>query len=237
MAVTSDLVYDFGLGLSFTESIALAGILSLTSLGLAAKVLVDEGHLREPIGIRIFTTALIAELIALLLVGLTIGEHTAQMSWSGVLVLLAQIAGFTVVTWVLASRVIPPAIVLLQRLLYVPQLSFGARARRTLSHRRGRPRRWAPRGPGGLALRGGAFRDALPGSARHRPGDAKRRRGALRAPVLRGGRAAHEPVLHGAAGTDHRGAGARSPRREVRGRAHRRPRGPTGHALRTGYPG
>ena len=125
MAVTSDVIHDFGLGLDFTESIALAGILSLTSLGVAAKVLVDEGHLREPIGIRIFTTALIAELLALLVVGFTIGEHTHQMSVLGVLVLLAQIAGFTVVTWVLASRVIPPLIVLLQRFLYVPQLSFG----------------------------------------------------------------------------------------------------------------
>ena len=125
MAVTSDIVHDFGLGLDYTEAIALAGILSLTSLGVAAKVLVDGGHLREPIGIRIFTTALIAELIALLVVGFTIGEHTHQMSWSGVLVLLAQIAGFTVVTWVLASRVIPPLIVVLQRILYVPQLSFG----------------------------------------------------------------------------------------------------------------
>lgn len=125
MAVTSDIVHDFGLGLDYTEAIALAGILSLTSLGVAAKVLVDEGHLREPIGIRIFTTALIAELIALLVVGFTIGEHTHEMSWSGVLVLLAQIAGFTVVTWILASRVIPPLIVLLQRFLYVPQLSFG----------------------------------------------------------------------------------------------------------------
>ena len=125
MAVTSDVVHDFGLGLHLTESIALAGILSLTSLGLAAKVLVDEGHLREPIGIRIFTTALIAELLALLLVGFAIGDHSERAGWSGVLVLLAQIAGFTVVTWILASRVIPPAIMLLQRLLYVPQLSFG----------------------------------------------------------------------------------------------------------------
>ena len=125
MAVTSDIVHDFGLGLDFSESIALAGILSLTSLGVAAKVLVDEGHLREPIGIRIFTTALIAELIALLLVGFSIGEHTHQMSWSGVFILLAQIAAFTVVTWILASRVIPPLIMLLQRFLYVPQLSFG----------------------------------------------------------------------------------------------------------------
>ena len=125
MAVTSDIVHDFGLGLDFSESIALAGILALTSLGLAAKVLVDGGYLREPIGIRIFTTALIAELIALLVVGFTIGEHTHEMSWGGVLVLLVQIAGFTVVTWVLASRVIPPLIMLLQRILYVPQLSFG----------------------------------------------------------------------------------------------------------------
>ena len=125
MAVTSDIVHDFGLGLDFSESIALAGILSLTSLGVAAKVLVDEGHLRAPIGIRIFTTALIAELIALLLVGFSIGEHTHQMSWIGVFILLAQIAAFTVVTWILASRVIPPLIMLLQRFLYVPQLSFG----------------------------------------------------------------------------------------------------------------
>ena len=125
MAVTSDIVHDFGLGLDFSESIALAGILALTSLGLAAKVLVDGGYLREPIGIRIFTTALIAELIALLVVGFTIGEHATEMSWGGVLILLVQIAGFTVVTWVLASRVIPPLIMLLQRFLYVPQLSFG----------------------------------------------------------------------------------------------------------------
>ena len=86
MAVTSDVVHDFGPGLDFSESIALAGILSLTSLGVAAKVLVDEGHLRAPIGIRIFTTALIAELSALLLVGFSIGEHTHQMSWSGVFI-------------------------------------------------------------------------------------------------------------------------------------------------------
>ncbi len=47
------------------------------------------------------------------------------MSLQGVLILLAQIAGFTVVTWVVGSRLIPPLIMLLQRILYVPQLSFG----------------------------------------------------------------------------------------------------------------
>ncbi len=123
--VTSDVIYDFGLGLTFTGSLALAGVLSLTSLGVVAKVLVDEGRLKEPIGIQIFTTALIAELLTLLLVGFTIGEHVNHLGWESVLALPLKIAVFTVVTWVLASRVLPPLIVLLKRFLHVPQLSFG----------------------------------------------------------------------------------------------------------------
>ena len=125
LSVTSDLIYDFGLNLTFAGSLALAGILSLTSLGVVAKVLVDEGRLKEPIGIQIFTTALIAELLTLLLVGFTIGDHVQHLSWKSVLILLGKIAGFTVITWVLASRVLPPLIVLLKRFLHVPQLSFG----------------------------------------------------------------------------------------------------------------
>ena len=125
LAVTSDMIYDFGLGLTFTGSLALAGILALTSLGVVAKVLVDEGRLKQPIGIQIFTTALIAELLTLLLVGFTIGEHVHHLSWQSLLILPAKIAVFTVVTWVLASRVLPPLIVLLKRFLHVPQLSFG----------------------------------------------------------------------------------------------------------------
>ena len=125
LSVTSDMFYDFGLGLTFAGSLALAGILSLTSLGVVAKVLVDEGRLREPIGIQIFTTALIAELLTLLLVGFTIGGHVEHLSWESVFILLGKIAGFTVVTWLLASRVLPPLIVLLKRFLHVPQLSFG----------------------------------------------------------------------------------------------------------------
>ena len=97
----------------------------MTSLGVVAKVLVDEGRLKEPIGIQIFTTALIAELLTLLLVGFTLGDHVHHLSWKSVLILLGKIAGFTVVTWVLASRVLPPLIVLLKRFLHVPQLSFG----------------------------------------------------------------------------------------------------------------
>ena len=125
LGVTSGAVHDFGLDLDFSESLALAGILSMSSLGVVAKVLADEGRLREPIGIEIFTTVIIAELLALLLVGFTIGEHSHDLGWSTALLLPLNIAGFTVVTWVLSRRVIPPLIVLLKRFLHVPQLSFG----------------------------------------------------------------------------------------------------------------
>ncbi len=125
LTVTSTVLYDFGLELDFTEALALSGILSLSSLGLVSKVLADEGHLRKPIGIQIFITVFIAELLALLLVGFTIGEHVTELNWSSVLILLAKIVGFTLVTWVLSRYVIPPFIVLLQRYLHVPQLSFG----------------------------------------------------------------------------------------------------------------
>ena len=69
LVVTFNLGFDFGLGLGFAGSLAVAGVLSLTSLGVLAKVLIDEGKLRTPIGIEMFTMALIAELLVLLVVG------------------------------------------------------------------------------------------------------------------------------------------------------------------------
>ena len=125
MLVTSDLAgFSFALGLHFDEALALAGILSLSSLGLVAKVLADSGHLKEPIGLKIFTIVAIAEVAALLVVGFTIGEHH-EPSVLGLVTLLLQIAGFVVVTWVLSTRVLPPAILFLQRFVNVPELSFG----------------------------------------------------------------------------------------------------------------
>ena len=125
MLVTTDLVFDFGLQLNFTESLALAGVLSMTSLGIVAKVLTDGGHLKQPVGLQIFTVVIIAELIALLVIGFSIGEHAHQVSPIGILILLGKVAGFSVVTWVLSSRVLPPLVALLQRVIQVPQLSLG----------------------------------------------------------------------------------------------------------------
>ena len=130
LIVTSDLLnLRFALGLDFTEALALAGILSLSSLGLLAKVLADDGHLKEPIGLKMFTIVTIAEVFALLVVGFSIGDHHGQgghdLSALNVLILLAQIAGFVVVTWVLSAKLLPPAILFLRRFIRVPELSFG----------------------------------------------------------------------------------------------------------------
>ena len=125
MLVTSNVVHDFGLGLNIGQALALAGILSMTSLGIVAKVLADDGRLKQPIGLQIFTVVVIAELITLLLIGFNIGEHTHNLSAMGVLILLGKIAGFAAVCWVMSSRVLPPVVALLQRVLQVPQLSLG----------------------------------------------------------------------------------------------------------------
>ena len=71
LAVTTDVFFDLGLNLDFTQALGLAGVLSLSSLGVVAKlphglpmpfVLIDEGRLKEPVGVQIFTVVIIAEL-------------------------------------------------------------------------------------------------------------------------------------------------------------------------------
>lgn len=125
MLVTTDLVFDFGLRLAFTEALALAGILSMTSLGIVVKVLVDDGRLKDPVGMQIFTVVVISELIVLLIIGFSIGEHAHEVSPVGILILLGKVAGFAVVSWILSSRVLPPVVAQLQRVIQVPQLSLG----------------------------------------------------------------------------------------------------------------
>ena len=131
LGVTSDFLFDLGLGLSFEHALGLAGILSLSSLGLVAKVLVDEGRLKEPVGVQIFTAVVIAELIALFVVGFAISQHfyaggeEEGLTALGAFTIIAQILGFTVLTWLFSTKALPWIIVQLHRFLRVPQLSFG----------------------------------------------------------------------------------------------------------------
>ena len=130
LAVTTDYFFDLGLGLDFTQALGLAGVLSLSSLGVVAKALLDEGRLREPVGVQIFTAVIIAELIALFVVGFAISERFTSEEQGGLEVVtvartIAEILGFTVVTWFVASKLVPRILGLLHRLLRVPQFAFG----------------------------------------------------------------------------------------------------------------
>lgn len=131
LAVTTDTFFELGLNLDFTEALALAGILSLSSLGVVAKVLVDEGRLRETIGVQMFTAVIIAELLALFVVGFAISEHggseahLSKRNLRDVVTVIAEILLFATATWFVSATVLPKLIVLLQRILDVPHLSFG----------------------------------------------------------------------------------------------------------------
>ena len=131
LAITTDYVIDLELNLNFTQALGLASVLSLSSLGLVAKVLIDEGKLKEPVGVQIFTAAIIAELIALFVFGFAISEHFYSgghgqtLNPIDVLILLGSILGFAIITWFASTLILPKIIVLLLRVLQVPQLSFG----------------------------------------------------------------------------------------------------------------
>ena len=131
LAVTTDYFIDLELNLNFTQALGLASVLSLSSLGLVAKVLIDEGNLKEPVGVQIFTAVIIAELIALFVFGFAISEHFYggghghTLNPIDVLILLGSILGFAVIIWFASTLILPRVIVLLHRVLQVPQLSFG----------------------------------------------------------------------------------------------------------------
>ena len=190
LAVTTDIVIDLGLHLSLTEALGLAGVLSLSSLGVAAKALIDEGSLRERVGVQIFTAVIIAELIALSVVGFTISEHfyegghgdAPDLQTIGTVV--AQILGFAILTWLFSTKVLPRIIVVLHNFLQVPQLSFGVAVGWPVPGCRGsgegRIARFARR----AALWRSSVRAAVSGEARHYAGHEKRGRGILRAAVF-----------------------------------------------------
>ena len=209
LIVTSDLFgLSFSLGLEFKSGLALAGILSMSSLGLVAKVLHDGGHLREPIGLKIFAVVIIAEVTVLLIVGFTIGEHEHELALVSVLTLFAKMAGFVVVSWLLSKRVLPPLISLLQRFIHVPELSFGLPDRRPVPGGRRSRGDGAARLDRSAAVRHGSLRAARTGAPRRHARDAQRVGRAVRPALLRLGRAQLRSVLHGTAGGDDRGSGA-----------------------------
>ena len=125
LAVTADLAgAGFNLGLDLDAALALAGILALSSVGVVSAVLAGKGLLRELVGLRLFTTVIIAEALALLLVAATISGFDHGRGAVGVLAQLATIAGFALAVRVFAATLLPRGGSLLRRLPGAPLLSF-----------------------------------------------------------------------------------------------------------------
>ncbi len=131
LAVTTDFIIDLGLNLNFAQAMGLAAVLSLSSLGLVANVLIDEGKLNEPVGVQIFTVVIIAELLALFLLGFAISErfhlddHVDTNDLLNIGLVIAEIVLFSVAVWFVSTKLLPRVIASLHRILQVPQLSFG----------------------------------------------------------------------------------------------------------------
>ena len=126
MIVTSDLLgTDSSLNLEFGKALSLAGILSLSSLGIVAKVLSDCGILKELLGLRTSTSVVVAELITLLLIGTKIRDLDHKLIATGVLRLVGDIAVCAIATWALSAKVLPRAIDLVERYPKVAELWFG----------------------------------------------------------------------------------------------------------------
>jgi len=109
------------------NAIALAGVISLSSLGVVARVLTDLGYLKKPLGLQVFTTVVVVEIIGLLMVSLSLEEvgRSGGFSFGRVPLLLLEITAFGVGAWLVASYVFPPLVVRLRKLLGVPQLTLG----------------------------------------------------------------------------------------------------------------
>ena len=190
LSVTTDILFDLGLGLDLTQALALAGILSLSSLGVVAKVLIDEGRLRDPVGVQIFTAAIIAELIVLFVVGFAIsdhfydGGHGHALDGLSVLTIIGQIIGFTIVTWFVSTKILPKVIVALHNFMQVPQLSFGLLLGGLFLVVVGAERVGLHGYAWRVALRRGAIDAALPGTARHHARNERRTAGGLFRPAV-----------------------------------------------------
>ena len=126
LLVTSDLSgAGFALGLDFYAALALAGILALSSVGVVSRVLADKGLLKELVGLRMFTTVIIAEALALLLLATTISGFDHGHGAIGILAQIGKIAGFALVVWFIAATLLPRGSDLLRSLPGASVLSFG----------------------------------------------------------------------------------------------------------------
>lgn len=107
-AVPFAFAFLFFRGLKFGApvSVGLASVISIASLSVVAKVLSDIGRLRTPLGLQIFATVAVMEVVGILLfsVALQAGVEGGGLSPVTALWLLSKVSLFLAIAWVLANR-------------------------------------------------------------------------------------------------------------------------------------
>ncbi len=118
-------IFLYVIGLSAANAVTLASLMGLSSLGIAARVLGDLGRLKEPVGLEIFTTVVMVEIVGLLVAGFALEEssHPGELGGWKIAILLGEIILFVAASWVLSAKVVPRVLVFLRRIIGAPQLA------------------------------------------------------------------------------------------------------------------
>ena len=116
-----------GIGLNNVSSLALAGVIGLSSLGVVAKTLSDLGHLREPVGLEIFSITAILEFVGLITISLILQLSAEPLSAAPfqLLITLGRMTIFFILASLFSLKVLPILLKFIKRHTEVKGVFFG----------------------------------------------------------------------------------------------------------------
>ena len=115
------------IGMNNVSSLALAGVIGLSSLGVVAKTLSDLGHLREPIGLEIFSITAILEFVGLITISLILQMFADPLSTAPIQLLfsITRMGIFFIVASLFSLKVLPVLLRFIKRHTEVKGVFFG----------------------------------------------------------------------------------------------------------------
>ena len=199
-------VFLYVIDLSAANAITLASLMGLSSLGIAARVLGDLGRLKEPVGLEIFTTVVMVEIVGLLVAGFALEEssHPGELGGWKIAILLGEIILFVAASWVLSAKVVPRVLVSLQTDHRSAPARVCVDGGQPVHRGLGRPRDRDGRGPRRPGLRHGQLRPPRRLRNDILPSIRGLSQGVFVPSILRFRRDSGRPVLHQSARLDPR---------------------------------
>jgi len=115
------------IGINNISSLALAGVIGLSSLGVVAKTLSDLDHLKDPVGLEIFSITAILEFVGLITISLILQLSAEPLSSAPfqLLVTLGRMTLFFIVASLFSLKVLPILLRFIRRHTEVKGVFFG----------------------------------------------------------------------------------------------------------------